>query len=112
MRRITEFEINEQVFVPAGDGEAAQWKRWGDLKPSEFSRNVQGEGEALERLRERTERFSALINEVRQGTIDRDGHAELNHLEMTLGAARREHERRRAAIDRDAAAGRFWGAEA
>jgi hypothetical protein len=28
---VTEFEMNEQAFVPAGDGEPAQWMRYGDL---------------------------------------------------------------------------------
>ena len=33
----TEFEMNEQVFVPAGDGEPAQWKQKGDLQLGEFN---------------------------------------------------------------------------
>ena len=37
-----------------------------------------------------------------------NGFAELNRLEMTLAATRREQERRRVAIARDIAAGRYW----
>jgi hypothetical protein len=49
----TEFEMNEQVFVPAGDGAPPQWMRKGDLLLGEFKRYVQGQKDAAERQMER-----------------------------------------------------------
>jgi hypothetical protein len=39
---VTEFETNEQVFVPAGDDAPACWKQRGDLSVGEFVRYARG----------------------------------------------------------------------
>ena len=75
--------------------------------------------DALERQRERTERYCALLDEAMrraggdedstfESLLGREEVAELDRLEMTLGAIRRKQDRRRAAIGRDIAAGRYW----
>lgn len=50
---VTDFEWNEQVFVPAGDGEPAGWKLMRDLTVGEFGRHSQGRTDAADRQAER-----------------------------------------------------------
>ena len=114
----TEFEMNEQVFVPAGDGEPAQWKRKGDLQLDELQRYAQGVQDAAERQMERAKRYGALLDEVlrraggneeavSESLLSREEVSELGRLDMIFGATGREQDRRRAAIARDIAAGRY-----
>ena len=55
---VTEFELAEEVFVPAGDGEPSRWKRLGDLNPAEFARHAQERRAAAIRQMERAERYT------------------------------------------------------
>jgi len=117
-RIITEFEMNEQVFVPAGDGEPAKWMRFGDLTLSELERCDEfDEGEDRKTL-ERFARRKALMNESRRrigagmGVIlgevmTAEEMAELEGLTMTLGTTMRAVDKRREAIARDITAGRY-----
>jgi hypothetical protein len=115
----TNFEMEEQVFIPAGDGEPAQWKPKRDLTVGEFARYVQGLKDAADQQMERTRRYVALVHEAKQRAggrgdvpistaLNRDELAELKTLQMTLAAQEREQDRRQAAIDRDKAAGRYF----
>ncbi len=119
--RITEFEMNEQVFVPAGDGELAKWMQRGDLRPGEFERYNQGKHEAVVEYQGRVERYRALANEAirRKGgdhvtpamVFTSEEMAEWSQLGMVLEAQGREIDKREAAIAKDIAAGRYWTLE-
>ena len=100
---IIDFELNENVFVPAGDGDRAHWKRKGDLTLSELTRHVQGlrdEGgrqmKQAEQYGERIPFFANEEEEIRERAED-----------MALEAWAHERKKRQAAIDQDIAAGRF-----
>ncbi len=115
--KVTDFEWNETVFVPAGDGEPAQWKPFRDLTVDEFARHAQGLVDAADQNLERVRRYRALVDEAGRRLGGRNGHAssvlsreemaELSALLMTTDAWEREFDRRQAAIDRDMAAGRY-----
>lgn len=102
---ITECEMNAEVFVPAGDGEPAKWKRMGDLFSDEMRRYAQGVQEAAVQYCKRADRLSALCNAA---ILDSEEQAELSQLHMLIAAQDRESEKREAAKDRDIAAGRYW----
>jgi hypothetical protein len=101
----TEFELNELVFVPAGDGAAAQWMRKGDLHVGEFDRHVQHLKATADLQMERTTRYCELLREARK--LEDGELAELAALKLILDAQEREQDRRQPAIDRDIAAGRY-----
>ena len=104
----TEFELNDPIFVPAGDGKPAQWKPKGDLGLGEFERHVEWARAELDLQRKRLARCDELIAAAcLAGGLPRAEYAELHAIEMTLDAEGREQERRQAAIERDIAAGRF-----
>jgi hypothetical protein len=63
---MTEFELAEQVFVPAGDGEPAQWKTKGDLRLLEIKRYMRGRQEALDLQAERIRRYGELADRAEQ----------------------------------------------
>lgn len=115
---VTEYEMNETVFVPAGDGEPAQWKPFKELRRAEFDRYVQGDEEVDELHLKRLQRQRDLIDKCKEAGglpntpisqwLDEDEMAELIELQMTIEAQQREQDRRQAAIDRDIAAGRFF----
>jgi hypothetical protein len=106
---VTEFELAEEVFVPAGDGEPAQWKTKGDLRLLEIERYMRGRTEALDLQRERVRRYGALVDLAKQqGGLTREDHDELTALQLTIDAEQREQTRRQAAIDRDKAASGYW----
>jgi hypothetical protein len=108
---VTEFELGEQVFVPAGDGAPAQWKMKGDLTVAEFARHAQELRTAAALQMERAERYATLVEKVAslgpRGLSDEEIR-ELKTLKMTLDAQERKQDRRQAAIDRDKAARGFW----
>lgn len=101
----TEFEMNEQVFVPAGDGEPAKWMRKGDLHVDEMARYVEHLRASANLQMERATRYCELLEEA---VVDEGEMAELAALKLVLDAQEREQDRRQAAIDRDIAAGRYW----
>jgi hypothetical protein len=114
----TDFELNERVFVPAGDGAPAQWKVKGELMVGEFGRYARGLGEAAALQTKRAKRYSELIEEAARraggdcsksirSLLTHDELAELTALKLTLDATEREQDRRQAAIDRDIDAGRY-----
>ena len=114
----TEFELNEQIFVPAGDGKAAKWMRKADLHVDEMERYVQGLTAGIDQQRERLVRVGALIDKAKQKCGGRHGVpfgdllspeeiAEMTMLEMATAATDRSYARRKAAIDKDIAAGRY-----
>jgi hypothetical protein len=114
----TDFELNEQVFVPAGDGAPAQWKAKGELRLDEFKRHVDHAIAEAALQTTRATRYSELIEDARRrargvdeiaiaSALTPDEMAELNTLKLTLDAMEREQDRRQAAIDRDIAAGRY-----
>ncbi len=112
--RVTDYELNAQVFVPAGDGAPAQWKVNGDLLPGEFARHVQHLQAEAELHGKRFARYKELIEKGRRASakpdtllLDGDERAEFIALQRTLDAMEREQDRRQAAIDRDIAAGRY-----
>lgn len=115
---VTEFELAEEVFVPAGDGEPSRWKRLGDLNPAEFARHAQERRAAAIRQMERAERYTVLVEraacaaEVRNlplaSVLSAEDIAELTALKMTLQAEQREQDRRQAAIDRDIETKGYW----
>ena len=63
---ITNFELDEQVFVPAGGGEPAQWKPRGDLTAEQIDRYLEGGDAALARYGERIERWKAIGDEAKK----------------------------------------------
>lgn len=101
----TDFELSEQVFVPAGDGAPSQWKRKADLLVGEFDRYVQWLRAAADLQMERTTRYCELLEEARK--LEDEELIELATLKQILDAQEREQDRRQAAIDRDIAAGRY-----
>ncbi len=102
---ISDFEFNEQVLVPAGDGQPAQWKRKGDLTLSELARHMQGLRDNVDQQMKRAQRYSALVPiSVLLNDEEMD---EFRALKITLEAWKREQERRKSAIDRDIAAGHY-----
>jgi hypothetical protein len=110
----TDFELDEQVFVPAGDGAPAQWKPKGELLVDEMRRHVQHVQAEAELHGKRFARYEELIEKGRKAStapdtlmLDKDEMAEFIALKRTLDAMGREIERRQAAIDRDIAAGRY-----
>jgi len=114
--RITEFELEEQVFVPAGDGEPAQWKTKGDLNLAEAQRHSHWACAQADLHLERLRRYYALIDGAKAVglpsapislLLDEEEMAELTALKLTLDVQEREHDRRPALIDRDIAAGKF-----
>jgi hypothetical protein len=116
---ITEFEMNEQVFVPAGDGDPARWKRKADLLPDEGFRHAQGVHEAAVQFGIRVDRHRALLDEsIRRATglddvpmgalLTEEEMDEFSSLHLAIEAQNRVIERREAAIDRDIAIRRYW----
>jgi hypothetical protein len=116
---VTEFELNEQVFVPAGDGEPAKWMRKGALDPNAFKRNSEYQGQRYEEQGQRLNRKIALIDEAkrRMGLTDvpleevlfsEDEIAEIAALDMAMAAFTKEFDKHEAARDADIAAGRYW----
>lgn len=101
----TDFELNEQVFVPAGDGAPSQWKRKADLLFGEFDRHVQHFQAAADLQMERTTRYCELLEQAPK--VSDEEMVELAALKQILDAQAREQDRRQAAIDRDIAAGRY-----
>jgi hypothetical protein len=114
---ITDFEMEEEVFVPKNDREPARWKRKGDLQLDEFARYVQSLRDASDQRMARTVRYAGIVKEARRrGGRDKtllsdvltdQEVTELLTLKMTLDAQEREEASRDAAINRDLAAGRF-----
>jgi hypothetical protein len=111
--------MNEQVFVPAGDGEPAKWKRKADLLLDEGRRHAQGVHEAAVQFGNRVDRHRALLDEAIRRADGRDDvpmgvlltgeeMAELSALDLALEAQNRVIKRRQAAIDRDIAIRRYW----
>jgi hypothetical protein len=108
---IAEFELNQQVFVPVGNGAPEQWKRKGDLTPEEWGRHLKGEKDAVNQAQERVRRFDALIGKAhrRAGSygheavkpedfLNSEEMAELSRLQMTFNAtfnARLREQRKR-----------------
>ncbi len=112
---MTEWQMNEQVFVPAGDGAPAQWKRMGSLTAGEFGRHVEWHEDEHKKTDERMDRRLALIAEARRRAgcndvtiLTPEEFDELVGLHMTIDATMREVGKRQAAIDRDISAGRCW----
>jgi hypothetical protein len=105
----TEFELNDPLFIPAGDGKPAQWKPKGDIGLGEFERHMEWAQAELELQRKRLDRYGELIAKARgDGALPRAEHDELEAIQRTLDAQNREQERRQRAIDADIAAGRFF----
>jgi hypothetical protein len=104
---ITEFEINEQVRVPAGDGKPEQWKRMGDLTVNEFGRYALGRKAEADQQMARTQRYAALVEEADRQALSTEELEDLVALKRLLDAQEKAQDRRQAAIDRDIEAGRF-----
>jgi len=107
---ITQFELDELVFVPAGDGERAQRKRFGSLTREETARYERGQDEAHARFEARYARRDALVAKRRAGLVPLS-HAEaeeLFHLEDEQLGWAAANDKRKAAIAADRAAGRFF----
>jgi hypothetical protein len=114
---VADFEWNEQVFVPAGDGEPPGWKLMRDLAVGELGRHAQGRAEAAALQAERARRYRALIDQACDRAGDPDALisrvltgeelSELRSLKLALDATIREQDRRQDAIDRDMRAGRY-----
>jgi len=64
--KITEFEWNEQVIVPAGDGAPAQWKQLGKLTVGEFKRRADWLVAEADLRMKRARRYCEIIEEVRK----------------------------------------------
>ena len=116
--KITAFEMDETVFVPAGDGQPAQWKPRRDLMVGEFKRYTDHAVSETTLHIERTHRYCALAEEAERRCAGRrdtpvadvmtsEEMSELSSLKMTLDAYQREFDRRQAAIERDIAAGDY-----
>jgi hypothetical protein len=114
---VTDFELAEEVFVPAGDGEPAQWKPRGDLTAGQIERYLEGGTAERARHGERIERWKAIGAEAKkrgfQGERTLDEFLsppevdEFTALDMAIDAHDTAFAKRRAAIDRDIAAGRY-----
>jgi hypothetical protein len=100
---ITDFELNEQVFVPAGDGDRAHWKRKGDLTLGELARHVQGLRDEGGRQMKQVEQYDGRIPFF----VNKEEEAKERAEDMALEAWTRERKKRQAAIDQDIAAGRW-----
>ena len=129
MREITEFELNEQAFVPAGDGEPAQWMLRRDLLANERRRERSHRWYEEDSVRHavRLNRWKALIDEAaRRGGEDvltlpvlthdefkrvltYHEFVELSQLQMTIDAYEQAacRDGRQAAIAADLEAGRY-----
>jgi hypothetical protein len=116
--KVTDFEMNETVFVPAGDGQPAQMKPRGDLTIGEFKRHTDHAFSETALHMERTRRYCALIEEATRrcgGRLDTplvdvmtsEEMSELSSLKMALDAYQREFDRQKAMIERDIAAGDY-----
>jgi hypothetical protein len=114
----TDFELNEQVFVPASDGAPAQWKPKADLLVGEFARHVEWLKVETDLQGERVRRYIAIRDQAERrcggnhaarfsDVLTREEIDEYWTLKRTLDAQEREQDRRQAAIDRDIAAGRY-----
>ena len=129
MTEITEFELNEQVFVPTGDGEAAQWMLLRDLLANvrRRERSYRWYEENSVRHVLRVKRWKALIDEAaRRGGEDvltqpvlthdefkrvltHDEYVELSQLQRAIDAYEQAacRDGRQDAIVRDLEAGRY-----
>ena len=100
---ITDFELNECVFVPAGDGDRAHRKRKADLTLSELGRHVQGLRDEGGRQMKQVEQYGARVPFF----VNEEEEAKERAEDMALEAWAHERKRRQAAIDQDMTAGRF-----
>ena len=100
---ITDFELNECVFVPAGDGDRAHRKRKADLTLSELGRHVQGLRDEGGRQMKQVEQYGARVPFF----VNEEEEAKERAEDMALEAWAHERKRRQAAINQDMTAGRF-----
>jgi hypothetical protein len=119
---VTQYELDEEVFVPAGDGEPAQCKRMGDLTLGEHARYAERQRIESEQFTAECEREIAWIDEARRRLEMRglgpdtptrmlltdDEWIEVQMLRAKTKARSDVWDRRQAAIERDIAAGRCF----
>ena len=104
---VTQFEMDELVFVPAGESGPAQWKRKGDLQPGQFSRYAEHQHAEAVAFGADCERQMAWLAEARERPLGDDEQAEVEALWAKMKARNDAIEKREAAIERDLKAGRY-----
>jgi hypothetical protein len=107
--KYTIFEMEEEVCVPAGDGKNEQWKKRKDLQPHEIERYHEGCGAAMADHLIRMERYKILIAKASKNALSPADRSELRALDKIVATWNKVQDRRNAAIDRDRAAGKYWG---
>jgi hypothetical protein len=102
-----------RLFVPAGDGAPACWKRHADLKPDELrrwaDRDLNGDGLHMKRL---DRRLALLEKSIVEGVLTDEEEIELRTLTVITEAWAAKLAEREVAIASDIASGRVrtvWG---